>query len=466
MTAMKRAPFYWLALALPLWLLFALCTYWEPIMRDGWGHHIWHRTYDVSLDMLWAFAKASYEHNNPRLGQVFTLVQHTPGPWHVILTPLLELGVFYMLTALTLGRRPSLRRTDDALVAATIVAMVFIATRSLGPMLFYRPFTGNYLFGFAVNLAWLLPFRLHLADRTGVRPTRIDDAGAGSTRGRWLGIVPMFVLGVAAGLCNEHTDPALAIAGLAALVIYWRRGERFVPWAWAGLAGLVIGALLLFYAPGQDIRYSGLATQQSTLERILDRGAAGNGRILFLILLYLVPLVLWLTPAVIARVRKTVAPQPRTLRAEQLGLVALATLIVLTLLASPKQGDRLYFAASCLACCAAASWVVANIGRVERYLVIALNTLAIAYVGVRLAVTYHGVAAEFEQRIAMIEKGAPNTTVKVAPYTWKRSRYVLGDDFVAVNLRGAVAFAYGLAGIELDQREPTTPPASAVPDEP
>jgi hypothetical protein len=275
----------------------------------------------------------------------------------------------------------------------------------------------------------------------------------------------MLVLGVATGLCNEHTGPGFLLAGLVAVAIYWRRGERFVPWAYAGLIGFATGALMLFYAPGQEIRYSGLATQQSTFERIVERGAWANGRILFLFVLYLVPLVLWLSLGVIARVRKSAEPQPREQRFAQLGLAALAAVIVLTLLASPKQGDRLYFASICLACSAAASWVVSSVGRIERYVVIAMTVLAIGYVGVRLAVTYQRAGAEFGERIAAIQHGAPGSTVKVAPYSQTKSRYLLGDDFEVATLRAAVAYAYGLAAIDLDHREPTTPP-SPPPAEP
>src|SRR5690606_22315860 len=140
----------WLALFVPVGLVLVLCTHWEPVMHDGWGHVIWHRTHELSLSSLWERASASYQHGNPRLGQLFTLIQHTPGPLHAVITPILELSLFVLLATLVRGRWPSLRRVDDALLCATIVAMVFTCTRSLGPMLFYRPYSGNYVFGLVV----------------------------------------------------------------------------------------------------------------------------------------------------------------------------------------------------------------------------------------------------------------------------------------------------------------------------
>lgn len=430
---MTRGLLAWLAWVVPVGLVLVLCTHWEPVMGDGWGHLIWHRRHDLSLSSLWEVARASYHHNNPRLGQVFTLIQHTPGPWHAVITPIIELSLFVLLATLVRGRWPSLRRTDDALLCATIVAMVFVCTRSLGPMLFYRPYSGNYVFGLVVCLLWLVPYRLHAAQRF--------------AHGWWL--VPiMAVLGVAAGMCNEHTGPAFIAAAVFALVVYWRRGERFVPWAWVGLAGMIAGAALLFFAPGQDIRYHGLATQHSLLERIVERGVIGNAVVLLLFVLYVSPLLLWVALAIASRRRNAIAPQPRTATIAQLALLGTAVLIVGTLLVSPKQGDRLYLAPICLASAAAADWVVARLGRVERWIAAGAAVVVIAYVGWRLVSAYHVAGREFAARIAAIEAAPAGSTVTVEPYSQERTRYVLGDDFATAHRRARIAQAYGLAAIE------------------
>jgi hypothetical protein len=433
---MKRAALAWLAIVVPVWLVLVLCTHWEPVLRDGWGHVIRHKTADViSFDYLWDFVKGTYLENNPRIGQTFTLLQYTPGPWHVIITPFLELGLFFVLTALVLGRWPSLRRTEDALLCATIIAMVFATARSLGPMLFYRPFTGNYLFGLVVSLLWLVPYRFH---------------GEEPRSRRWWWSPIMMLAGVAAGLCNEHTGPTFAAAGVLAVILFLRRGERFVPWALAGLVGMFAGSAMLFLAPGQDVRYAGLATQQSTWELIVERGANDNAYIVMLFAAYIVPLVAWLALGVVARLRKASVPQPRARRVAELILFAMAVLIVLTLLASPKQGDRLYFAPVCLASAGVAGWVIAQLGRPERWIAVGLATVVIAWVSWRLVTVYHQAGREFDARFAAIKSAAPASTLKVPPFTVKKSRYFLGDDFVGAPVRGAVAFAYGLTAIELE----------------
>ncbi len=441
---MNRATVAWVVVVVPVWLVFVLCTYWEPVMRDGWGHVIWHRNNDLSLASVWDFAKASYTHNNPRLGQIATLLQHTPGPWHPLVTPVFELALFFLLTTLVLGRWPSLRRTDDALLCATIIAMVFVCARSLGPMLFYRPFTGNYLISLVINLAWLVPYRLH-AESARPRP--------------WWFAIPMLVLGVASGLCNEHTSPTFIVAGLLAIVVFWRRGERFVPWAWLGLVGMIAGTAALYLAPGQDIRYNGLATHQSTLERIVERGAHGNGRILLLLLIYLAPLVIGLLLGVIAKLRGATAVASRSQRIAELVLLAMSFTIVATLLASPKLGDRLYFASICLACAAVAGWVVSRLGTAERWLAAGVAAVVISFVSYRLVTAYHQAAREFAARVALIKAAPPGSTVSVPPYSQSRSRYVLGDDFIAETSRSAAADVFGRAAIQLDHAAVSTPPA-------
>jgi len=78
----------WAAVVVPIWIVMVLCTHWEPVQRDGWGHLIWQRHTGLTWSNLIDFARGTYVHNNPRLGQVATLLMFTPGPWHALVTPL------------------------------------------------------------------------------------------------------------------------------------------------------------------------------------------------------------------------------------------------------------------------------------------------------------------------------------------------------------------------------------------
>ena len=180
-----RGPWVWAAAIVPLWVTLVLCTSWEPLVHDAWKNTFFHRWNDVDLEMTWGLLKNGWLGSNPRLGQTLTTLLYSPGPYHVIFTPFLELALFLLLTAITLGRRPSLRSSDDALVFITVTAMFALCTPQLGPMLFYRPFTGNYTFGLVLNLLWLVPYRFHAAE---------------SRRYRLWWSPLLLVLGVAAGM--------------------------------------------------------------------------------------------------------------------------------------------------------------------------------------------------------------------------------------------------------------------------
>jgi hypothetical protein len=445
--ARERGPWAWAAVVVPVWVVLALCTHWEPVVRDSWGHVSWHHLIGLSAHNLWEFAKGSYLHNNPRLGQVLTLLLFTPGPWHPIVTPVLELGLFLLLTTLVLGRWPSVRRADDALVFATILALVAITSPVIGPMLFYRPYTGNYLCGLAIDLALLVPYRLH---------------AEAPRRWRWWWAAPMLVLGAAAGLCNEHTGPAFVAVLVFAVVAFWKRGERPAPWMIAGIVGLIAGGLALLLAPGQDVRYNALATQHSLLGRITSRGAAGNLKIFWDAVRFLWPAAVWIALGFAAR---GASPErTRARRVAELAAVGAALAIVATLLASPKQGERLYFASTALACAALASWLVPRLDSVrEQAIAWALAGCVLAYVGWRCVPIYRVLGAEYTARIAEIEHAPRGSTVVVPHYTFGRSRWFLGDDFEVATHRQSLADGFGLKAIELTDGQRAAPPAADDP---
>lgn len=441
---MKKAYLAWGAVIAPLWVVLVLCTYGEPVAHDGWGHWWWHRDVGMSVGNLLDFAKDSYLHGNPRLGQDITLLLYTPGPWHVIVTPLVELGMFYLLTALLLGRWPSLRRADDALLFATIFAMAAVAVPAFGLMLFYRPFTGNYLYGLVINLALLVPYRFHYET---------------PRMARWWHAPLLLVLGFAAGLCNEHTGPAFAAL---LLVCLWTFRKQLRAWMVAGLVGLVGGGLALFFAPGQAMRYNGLATQHGTLDRIAERGILANGKIIKMAFIYLMPLIMWIVLALVARWRSRPAPQPRKHVVAELALGALALVVTLTLLASPKQGPRLYLASVVIACAAVAGAVLAQcVSRWARTVVAALATFIIAKMAWRCVPTYQTLGREFAERVRLLDAAPDNSIADIPVYSVRRTRWSVGDDLLIEPLRNRVSASFRLALVRMHQRDETTPPPPA-----
>jgi hypothetical protein len=426
---------WWALLVLPLWVVLILCTHGEPVMGDGWGHLWWHREHTLGWHEIYDFCKEIYLYENPRLGQLLTMLAYTPGPYHVIITPLVEIAVFATLTVLALGRWPDVRRSGDALVAAIITATIASCAPQIGLMLFYRPFTGNYTFGLALNLWWLVPYRLELV---AARPARL-----------WLAPL-MLVLGLAAGLSNEHTGLAfLAMGLLASLVALRRRGLRI--WMIAGLVGLFAGYWLLLTAPGQHLRYQGLAEHAGILERITDRGGAGNLRVVGLLILALVPVLPLVGIAMVER--RATGPSALSARDRWACIVlALGGLAcTLTLLASPKIGPRLYLASIALIAAGLAGWIAAQLRRAwARRSCAILAAGALVFVAVRLITIHRVIGPLGAIRRDRIEHGAPGSVVTVPRSPYDRSRYFFGDDLIDPVRRKSLASAYGLQAIELE----------------
>ena len=87
-----------------------------------------------------------------------------------------------------------------------------------------------------------------------------------------------FVLGVAAGMCNEHVGPTLlAVPRSSSRVWLWRKQRRHLALRLVPDAPARSSATRsLFFAPGQGQRYEGLAEHYSVLQQINVRGIAGN----------------------------------------------------------------------------------------------------------------------------------------------------------------------------------------------
>ena len=424
---MKRPLLAWCAVLVPLWVTMILCTHWEPVTRDGWGHVMWHREHDLTVGALWQVLRDGWLGSNPRFGQTLTYILYAPGALHSIVTPLVELGLFYTLTTLALGRWASLRRPDDALCFATLFAIAAICTPEFGSMLFYRPYIGNYLFGLAFNALWLVPYRLHYER---------------ARTPRWWWAPALFLLGLAAGNCNEHTGPAVLVVAAIAVALIIRRGDRARAWMIAGIAGMLAGYLLLIFAPGQHERYNHLAEAQRTMSLIADRGIGGNLRIVGEPLLYLLQALPWILVGRIHRGER----MPSLRKHAAYGALLVGAIATLVLVGSPKLGARLYLATTCMSAVALASWVVLSPAR--RALGV-LAGIAIAFVCVRCLMIYAPLADEAETRKATMLAAKPGDKLVFHHYPESQHwfdrdvlghhRWFLGDDFKLPAQRDSLA---------------------------
>lgn len=424
----------WLAVLAPFVAVFALCLHWEPILRDSWGNFLWFRSNgNIDGEALWGNLWGAYNAGNPRLGQFATFLLFSSETASILATTAMAAASFACLFALALGRWPSWRRVDDAWLFAAVVAMALVAVPQVGPMYFYRPFVGNYVYGFFLHLVLYLPYRFFAA-RPGPRP--------------WWWAPALLVWGFAAGLTNEHTGPASGLLLALAIVWFRCRGERWAAWMFAGLLGLTLGYLALYFAPGQSIRYNGLAGQQSVVERILSRSGHDSFRIAYIFLLALVGVAPWLLVAAGSALRGR-----WRLSTLELGLSVAAAvtgaLMVVTLFGSPKSGPRLYYAPAAMLVVAVLIWLPRAMARpLARRLLLGVTLAASLYAYGSLLLTYATVGREFRERMALLDRSR-GAAVEVPRYSRPQSRWFLGDDFRAPALCAWIAHELGIPALTL-----------------
>lgn len=437
---MPRAEHRWfVGAAVGLWLLFVIQALCSPVLLDDWFPMRYWRDHAFSLAELWAYARYDYVHYNPRIGEVFLAAVDGSRAIHVIVTPLVQLALLPTAFVIAFGRWP--RRTmRDLQLLLFLQTMIWLVIPIPGIMYFYRPFATNYLWGFTITLALFVPYRLAPSDRP--RP--------------WL-VPVLFVLGWTAGMCNEHTGPTAMLALAGFVYVAWR-GRRLRAWMIAGLAGLYTGYPMLFFAPGQAVRYGGLATRDTPAKLLAERGITGCIGILadffyecrLGILLFAAAIVRYL----LTRRHGAVWP-PRREGITAALLAGAASTIVVTLFMSPTTTDRVFFASGVLlvtAFAVCAEHLFAEPG-VRRFTVAAC-VVVFGYHVVRFVETGVTMKLESDERIALLA-AAPKGSVAVVPtYSYARhSRWLPGDDFIYFPwLRDYVGGElFDLATIDLDR---------------
>ncbi len=154
---------------------------------------------------------------------------------------------------------------------------------------------------------------------------------------------------------------------------------------------------------------------------------------------------------VIARRRTPGAPLPARTRWALLALAAAGLLATLTLMASPKIGPRLYLASVALVAVAVTGWLVTQLRDARvRVLTAALAALVLVYVEARCVWTYAQVGPVGADRVYRVWHGRMGTVLVVPRYPLAGGKWFIGEDFVADNLRAAIAADYGYTAIELE----------------
>jgi len=414
-----RTVFWVSAVCLALALIaYAYINFIAPPAGDMWRHAITKPIRPIHDYVL------EYFSGNPRIGElVLNFESNGDGVRAFIQTAILA---YFLFAAAWLVVGP-LRKNALylPLVAVFILAMLIISVEVPGQLLFYAPRTANYIFGYALVLSFLTPYRLDLGGHRFRRPLLL--------------IALMMPLGLLAGMSNEHTVPA-HVAALSVLLVYAlrRTGLRKTDfWKYSGLASLVIGYLLLFFAPGQDKRYGGVK-----YEGIL----AGFGTLLtstrdviehFFIADILVIIVILALFWLFLQARRR--PYDKETRSGLLligYLVATSLLIVMTIGLAPLKPERLYFAATVNLAVVAAFLVldVVRRSKVARKTARYGATALTAVFFIACLAFYGDVHGQFLQRAKFVKaqkaEGKKRIALPAYEFEWWPADYFMRDEGV------------------------------------
>jgi hypothetical protein len=301
------------------------------------------------------------------------------------------------------------------------------AGKQIGQALFYIPYTANYVFGFGILLTLIAVCRLG--------STAVVASGK-----RLAGVL---VLGLFAGMSNEHTPPFVVAAALCAAAMIrlgWLPGS-ITRLHVGAFVGLLVGYGALFFAPGQMVRYGG--SKNSGFSALLNHFPAQLSKLSKLLFDNSVPFFL---AAVVLGVlvvcldalvdKKKPRLQPNT--AWALFLLMGAFGFAAPLLASPKLGQRILFASyASLALaivalfnglCERRTWRPLHVAAVVLALVMGTSYL-------HQGVTVYGkFAAAFahQSELVMAQKAKGKNKIKLARYKFgfrKASEYVRPETF-------------------------------------
>jgi Family of unknown function (DUF6056) len=140
---------FWAAL-FGLWLLFFVQAWNTPVLLDDWYQLPYWRKHAFGLGAIWDYGHYNYFNFNPRIGDVFLLVINGPPAAHLILTPLVEVGVLLVVFAIAFGRWPRATYRDLQLLLV-IQVLIWVIIPIPGIIYFYRPFATNYLWAFGIT---------------------------------------------------------------------------------------------------------------------------------------------------------------------------------------------------------------------------------------------------------------------------------------------------------------------------
>lgn len=317
----RHTPVFALTGVLAAWVVI---LFMYPPVADMWYHSNAYRSGEFR-DPL-AFYAHQFLAGNPRIGEIALYLGGGVAAYRALAGLAgVALLLFASAKLLVLLIPTGFKRPAVAEVALILLALAALLVPRSGVVFFYLPLNANYVLGYGFMVLFLLALLV------------VSREEATDRRQLFL----LSLAGLAAGLSNEHTPPtfiALIAFMIAGCVVIKKRVSAAL---YVGLLALLIGFALLYFAPGQSVRYyEGAKTEglRRLIPNLLTVFSTAPPTFYLIIFALLVGSLVWF--------RRSKDPRDLVPAASSISAVSLLA----TTAASPFLGERLVFAAYFTAC--------------------------------------------------------------------------------------------------------------------
>ncbi len=219
-----------------LFILYII-SWFSPIAGDSFIHDRTGYLGQFHIRHVWKACVDSYLYWNPRLGEMAAFfITSAPRLVWTVLNPVFVLALVLGLYVLALGRMPNLRRECGAWTWLFALSMFVSAGVTVYYVCLTRAGSMNYVWTGCLIVWFMNIYRTRWGKRI--------------TSPRWGLSSGCLIYGIFCGACNEGATIGMAAAFCIMAAVGMFRDRRVGAYVWCGFAGVALGGLFLFAAPG------------------------------------------------------------------------------------------------------------------------------------------------------------------------------------------------------------------------
>lgn len=228
-----------------------LCAYYFPTSRDDFFYY---KTFGINVFEEY---KIAYYEGNPRIGQFFTNLVMRDVFMKSFYAIILFFSFFAVIFLNVFRRLPSIKSISDVCTLVGMMGIFSFLIYVFGEMFFYSSFSGNY----TLSVVFYMLFLYFITDYYIYDKNHFSGS-------KW-SIPFIFIVGIYTGMCNEHVPPVLISLSFLASLVYFIKNKRLPNYKiFLYQFMLIVGYLLLFFAPANNVKYKSLGKEHETFSLV------------------------------------------------------------------------------------------------------------------------------------------------------------------------------------------------------